>query len=91
MAKKKGRGKGKGARRGAVKTSELGERIGAKGQATARELQTEYSADVLMFAARTIPKIPAKVARVLDTMPKADQEKFRKAFLQDALTNKVPF
>ena len=82
MAKKKRKAKGK--RRGLVSTAELAKRIGAKGQVQARELHQEgYSKDVLSFAARTMPKLPAKIERVIAAMSKSDQEKFRKVFLQE--------
>ena len=88
MAKKKGKGKP----RGLVSTKDLGARIGKTGIAEAKELQQQgYSRDVLSYAARTIPKIPANVERVIASMSKTEQEKFRKAFLKDALANKVPF
>lgn len=88
MAKKKGktRGKGKGKPRGLVSLKDLESRIGPMGVDEAKALQQQgYSRDILSYAARTIPKIPASVERVLDGMNKPDQAKFRKAFLKDAL------
>jgi len=91
MAKKKKR-KATAKRRGLVSTADLAKRIGPKGQQQARDLHQEgYSRDVLTFAARTMPKIPAKIERVIEGMSKSDQDKFRKACLKDALASKVPF
>lgn len=68
--------------RGPASTDSIRSSIGPEGARQAQELQSKYSREVLLFAARTYPRLPASIESVLGSMDSKLAREFRQAWME---------